>query len=139
MMTIEVKGLTYRIGQMDAVSQFHVTRRIGPLLATMGLSLSQLSTGMNLDMDDFAPILGPVTEMMAKMSDEDANYVIFTCLSVVARDQGGSKFAPITSSGHLMFEDIDMPGMLRLVIEVLKSNLGAFLQGLGAEVTSPSS
>lgn len=133
----EVGGNSYRIGKMNALSQFHVSRRLGPILATMGVSLQTLSGGFKPDLMDFAAVLGPATAMMAKMTDEDTNYIIFNCLSVVARKQGEG-WANICSDGGLMFEDIEMPDLIRLVVDVLHHNLGNFLQGLVDDASSPS-
>lgn len=129
MSKLEVNGHTYAVGKLNALTQFHVSRRLAPMLAAMGISLQSLQTGMNSSMEDFLPVLGPITDMMAKMPDEDVNYIIFTCLAVVSR-QSGEKFGPITQGQNIMYEDIDMPTMLRLVVEVVKENLGTFMQGL---------
>ena len=133
----EVGGNSYRIGKMNALSQFHVSRRLGPILATMGVSLQTLSGGFKPDLMDFAAVLGPATAMMAKMTDEDTNYIIFNCLTVVQRKQGDG-WANICSDGGLMFEDIEMPDLIRLVVDVLHFNLGNFLQGLVDDASSPS-
>jgi hypothetical protein len=104
-------------------------RRLAPLLAQMGVSLQTIQSGISADLTDFLPALGPITNALAKISDDDANYIIFTCLEVVSR-QSGEKWSRITSGMNLMYDDIDMPTMLRLVVEVLKVNLGSFMQGL---------
>lgn len=138
--TIEIKGSVYRMGKLNALAQFHVTRRLGPILATMGISLSKLEAGAKgMSWDDFLPILEPITDVMAKMSNQDVDYVIITCLSVVSRQQGEGKFSPIMTGTNLLFEDIDMPVMLRLVVAVLQENLGGFLPGLSDAQTSQSS
>lgn len=126
---LEVAGNNYNIGKLSPMVQFNVTRRLAPLLAQMGISLQTLQKGMQTDMTDFLPVLGPVTEALARISDEDANYIIFTCLDVVSR-QSGEKWGRINSGANLMYEDIDMPTMLRLVVEVIKENLGSFMRGL---------
>lgn len=129
MTKIEVNGHWYAIGKMGALTQFHVSRRIAPILAQLGISIHTLQTGMDKDLTDFVPVLGPVTEMLSKMSDDDANYILFTCLGVVTRQQG-EKFASVSAGTNLMFDDIDMPTMLRLVVEVVRDNLGGFMSGL---------
>ena len=141
MKTIEINKVTYRVGKLPALAQFHVSRRLGPVIATMGIELAQLKDGMKLDFSDFIPLLGPITDVMAKMSDADVNYIIFTSLGVVSRqqDEAGKKFAPITTNMSLLFEDIDMPVMLRLTVEVLRDNLQGFLPGLSDDPTSQSS
>ena len=138
--TVEIKGQTYQLATLPAITQFHVSRRLGPILATVGISIQMLKSGLKLDLDDFVPMLEPVLDVMAKMKDEDVNYVMFTCLGAVKRLQGENKWAPVTTAGSLiMFEDIGMDLMLRLVIEVLKENLGPFLMELGEEPKLPSS
>ena len=137
MITITIDKVEYRIGKLDALKQFHVSRRLAPLLAEMGISLTMLSKGAGTGIDDFLPILGRIGEMMAKMTDADSNFIIFTSLGVVDIKQG-DKFAPVAVGGNLMFQDMSMTTMLRLVGETLKDNLGGFLMGLDVEKSSPS-
>jgi len=132
--TIDLDGKTYRIGKMSALAQFHVSRRLAPVLAAVGISLQVLTAGSKASIEDMAAVLGPAAEVMAKMSDDDSNYIIFTCLQVVAR-KDDERYAPVASGGLLAYQDIDMPIMIRLVVEVLRVNLGNFLQGL-SDVTS---
>lgn len=138
MSEITIASNKYRIGKINALQQFHVARRLAPVLAAMGVSLHQLSSGAKVSMDDFMPILGPVTEILSRMSDEDSNYIIFSALAVTERQQG-DKWAPVVNGVSLMFQDLDLPAMMRLVVEVLKENLGGFLTGLNDDATSPSS
>jgi hypothetical protein len=126
---ITVNEQTYRIGKLSALGQFHVSRRLAPVLAAVGISLQSLTQGMKADLSDFTTTLGPVADVMSKMSDEETNYIIFTCLNVVGR-KDDNRYAPVSQSGTIMYQDIDMPVMLRLVIAVLRENLGNFLQGL---------
>lgn len=126
---ITVNDQTYRIGKLSALGQFHVSRRLAPVLAAVGISLQSLTQGMQADLSDFTTTLGPVADVMSKMSDEETNYIIFTCLNVVSR-KDDNRYAPVSQAGTLMYQDIDMPVMLRLVIAVLQENLGNFLQGL---------
>lgn len=136
--TTDINGQTYRLGKLGALPQFHISRRLSPLLAVAGTSLAGLKLSLDTDVSEFASILEPVTEIIAKMPEEDVNYILFTCLNVVARKQG-EQWAPITRTGQLMFEDIDMPTMLQIVFGVLKNNLGNFMKGLGGAEPSPSS
>lgn len=129
--TITIKNRLYGIDRkMDAMTQFNVSRRIAPVLATMGVSISALRSG-NVAIEDFAPMLGPITNMIAAMDDETVEYIIAKCLAGV-RVQQGDNWAPVVAAGssRLMFEDIDMPALIRLVVEVLRVNLGDFLTEL---------
>ena len=126
---IEISGMTYRVGKLNALAQFHVSRRLAPVMAAIGLSLQSLTLGINADLTDFSAVLGPAAEVMAAMKDDDANYIIFTCLAQVSR-KDGERYAPVVNNGQFMYADIDLPVMLRLVVEVLRTNLGNFLQEL---------
>jgi hypothetical protein len=125
---IEIGGQQYRIGKMDAMRQFHVARRLAPVLASLGISATEL------DGIDLFSVLGPVSEVLAKMPNEDVEYVIGSCLSVVHRREG-EKWAQVQSplpQARLMYADIDMPVMVRLAVEVVKDNLGGFFADLPA-------
>lgn len=137
---IEVNGARYQIGKLSAMQQFHLGRRLGPALIMAGIGIDMLRKGMRPDMDDIIAIAQPILEVLSKMDDKEAEYIIFTALRAVSIQQG-DKYAPLmTADGaRLMFENIEMPDMMRLVGEVIKDNLGNFLKGLDGELTSSSS
>lgn len=121
---VEVGGHKYRIGRMDARKQFHVARRLSPLLAGMG-GLGDKSAG-------FAAALAPLTEALSSMSDEDVDYVLDACLGVCHRLQQDGRPAPVMTRSGLMFDDIDMAQMIQLAVKVIKENLGGFFPGAAA-------
>ena len=145
-MQITVNNNAYAIGKLEALKQFHLMRRLAPVLATVGLDiakLKKLDSGLGGAGDaetNFLELLAPVVEVVGKMSDEDSNYIIFTCLSVVSRQAPTGGFSPvITPQNQLMFQDLDMLTMLRLAAEVVRENLRGFFSGLGEGTNSPSS
>jgi hypothetical protein len=115
---VEVGGQKYRIGRIDARKQFHVARRLAPLLAGMS-GVPDKSAG-------FAAFLGPLTDALSGMSDEDVDYVLDICLGVCQRLQPNGHPAPVMVRGGLMFEDIDMGQMIQLAVKVIQENLGGF-------------
>lgn len=128
---IEVKGAQYSIGKLPPYEQFHVTRRLGPLVATAGLSFAAVRKAIKEgDTDSIMVMVGPAATILAAMPQEDADYVLNTMLSVVRRKQGDS-WAPVSAGGNrLMFEDIDMLGMIRLAVEVGRINMKDFFSEL---------
>lgn len=119
---VEINGQSYRIGRLDAKKQFHVARRLAPLLAGLGGALKGEAKG-------FAEMVAPIAEALAKMSDEDTDYVIDTCLAVVARQQGEGFQSVMVKGGGLIFQDIDLPAMLQITVAVIQQNLGSFFPG----------
>ncbi len=135
----EINGHRYRFGKLDVMKQFHVVRRLTPAMASVGLSLAKLKSAAHA-----ADLLGPAFEVIAKMSDADSNYVLYTCLRAVHRQDGqaaGSGWVGIvpTSDDVLAYQDIDLPEMLQIVMWVLRVNLGGFFKGLTDAMPSVSS
>lgn len=115
---IEIDGQSYMLGQLDAMKQFHVTRRIAPVLA-------KLREGGDHD------IMSVLIMAIGELSDVDSEYVVQTCLAGCRRKQAGDAgWAMIYRHGQLLFQDITMPAMLRLTWATLQANLADFFTGL---------
>lgn len=130
---IKIGDATYRLGKkLSAMEQFHVTRRLGPALIICGVTVKMMMEGMEVTLTDWLGVAGPVMEVVSKMSDADVEYVIFTCLRACERAQGTSGWAPVVAPDgkQLMFADMDQMEMIRLTVEVLRSNLENFAKGM---------
>lgn len=157
---IELSGKRYQIGKLNAMQQFHVSRRIAPIIPSMipvlmkfyaeversrnaaaNAALGALAAGEDASaaeqrdvlglVDSIAPVLQPFADALAGLKDEDAEYVFGTCLSVVER-QHQNGWAKVWSAAHKtsLFDDMDMGSMLPLVVRVVVENLGPFISGL---------
>lgn len=126
MIEFEVNGVQYRAGQMDARRQFHVMRRLLPLVK----EVPQL---VNPQADPLAS-LGPLLASLGSMADAEFDYVIDACLSVVQRqDHSTATWAPIVASnGMIVYDDIkdDLGALTQIMIPVIKGNLEGFFRGL---------
>ncbi|WP_211243389.1 phage tail assembly chaperone [Chitiniphilus eburneus] len=139
MAEFEINGKQYRSGKLDALKQFHVSRRVAPILPTLlpiFLKLAEThrasgSAPAASAIEIVAELAGPFADGLAAMSDQDADYIIGTCLSVVSRQQG-SAWSPVWSGAQnaMMFDDMDLGVMLPVVVHVIRDNLGNFIQGL---------
>lgn len=117
---IEISGHSYRLAHLDAMSQFHVTRRLGGVLAA-------IRGGTEEDVD----VLSILMQAIGDLSDADTEYVIGKCLTGCLRQQeGDTGWAAVYRNGHMMFADIAMPDMLRLTWATLQANLSDFFTGL---------
>ncbi len=136
---MKINDINYDIGRLNPLKQFHLVRRLVPLLAKSSEGIAALQSGKPQAPADFARLLMPMVDELARMPDEEAEYIIFTCLSVVRRDTQGTGFAPVlTNDGQMMYQDMSMEVMLKLVVEVVKVNLSGFFAGLGGPIESPS-
>ena len=136
----------YSIGRLNALDQFHVSRKIAPIIPTLMPIISEVAKGdltktiESIELGDnnelgslepLAQALEPFMEAFAKMSEEDVNYIIHKCLSVVKR---GSSV--VCRGQSIMFDDLDMEQILPLVVAVIRVSLSNFIQGLLMKASS---
>ncbi len=130
-MDFEINGVSYRSDRMDAFRQFHVARKLAPVVSEV---VPFLARGVSLDsgLSD----LEPVMKAIAAMPEDDCNYVLQSCLSVVRRQQGQG-YAPVWNDGaqRMMFADVDLPVMLQIAARVLQDNLSSFTGALPSAST----
>ena len=139
MREVELDGFKYRTGALNAFEQYHVFRKLAPLFSGMGESFTQLPAmprGENGELSEQIPpgfwqALAPVAEALSKMSMEDSEYVLGTCLKTCTRLNEMGQWARVAApNGQPMFDDIGLMTMLNLCYEVVNDNLGNFF-GVG--------
>jgi hypothetical protein len=144
-MDLEIDGVEYRTGKMNAKLQFHIARRLAPIIARIG-SVSvppapvangngqDHSEGTEPSQEDTTalvaqqvPILAALAESIASLSDKDCDYVLDTCLSVVMRKQA-DRWMPVWNKAASVpqFADLTLPAMMQLAFAVIQDNLGGF-------------
>lgn len=135
MIEFELGTKQYRAEKLNAFQQFHVSRKIAPLIPALipvFLSVSQMKGGLQQNLPTIAGLLQPFADGIAALPDDAAEYVMSTCLSVVRRRTDGETWAPVWSSSakSVMFDDMDLGGLMPIVMRVIQENLGPFIQGL---------
>lgn len=130
---MEISGHQYQFGKLSAMKQWNVLRRVAPaMVGVLGMANLKAAAAADggenqFDVKDLIDKIEPFLDAMSKLSDEDNAYVIDACLSVVTRGQEGDRgWAPVGSSSALMFQDIDLLVMMRLVFEAGRENLLGF-------------
>ncbi|EMP1643786.1 phage tail assembly chaperone [Acinetobacter baumannii] len=151
---INIGEHAYTIGRLNALDQFHVSRKIAPIIPTLMPIITEVAKGDfakviesieavdgkddeavdGKDLTGLQPLaeaLEPFMEAFAKMPEDDVNYIIHKCLSVVKRG------SPIVCRGQsIMFDDLDMAQILPLVIAVIRVSMANFIQGLLTKASS---
>lgn len=133
-MELIIGGNTYSTsGKLDAFSQLHVARKLGPALGAVDSLTRPDNSGKDKSL---LTVL-----ILAQINDADSEFVVKKCLSVVVRRQEGSLAKVQSSDGQLMFQDIPLEGLLQLTVAVIEENLGDFfrtsLARLGQEEPPP--
>jgi hypothetical protein len=137
----------YRSDKLDALTQFHVSRRLLPVLTSFTdvmvnlgpEAVAALVGGEDESAGALSNALGdlaamrPLLEAVAKMPDEDANYVLNSALKVTHRANLApsgeiASWSPVwnTAAKRVMFDDIEMMEMLQIARAVLTESLGRF-------------
>ncbi|MFJ6322260.1 MULTISPECIES: phage tail assembly chaperone [unclassified Rhizobium] len=123
MAEFSVNGIKYRSGVMDAMTEFHVTRRLSPIIGSFrGMMDKKIEDG-----------IGVIADVLAKMSNEDAEFIISSCMNVVEREEaGGRGWAKAWSpkAAKPMYDDITMAVMIQIVFAVLGTVIGPFFDAL---------
>jgi hypothetical protein len=133
-MEIDINGAKFSTGKLNAMQQFHVARRLAPILlafgSAAGAAVKQLDNSGSIS-GDIALLgeMGPVAEAIAQMSDIDSEYVLSNCLSVCQRQDGAAWQKVYQMNGGFLYPmEIDV--MMRLTATVIKENLGNFFSAL---------
>lgn len=137
-MEFEIKGIQYRTAKLSVFDQLKVSRKLLPVLAGVladfqGIKAAAEGGDVYKAMETALP---KIADSLADMSEEDTNAIIFPCLAVVSR-KNGNTWAPVMSQGQLMFDDIDLIGMLQMVGRVVGDSLGNFLPAAPVSETAP--
>ncbi|MFX5295233.1 phage tail assembly chaperone [Acinetobacter baumannii] len=142
---MQIGNHNYEIGRLNAIDQFHVSRKIAPIIPTIMPILTELAKGelqktieklesaeendvsglAEANLESLGAALQPLMDAFAKMPEDDVDYVIKKCLAAVSRN--GAK---VVVRDAIMFDDLGMEHILPLTIAVIRTNLGNFIQGL---------
>lgn len=142
-MEITLNGTRYSSVRLDAFKQFHIARRLAPVVLSLGMGAALMGkfkeanasatpkTEAEAAQDDLTALATagkPIADVLAAMSDADSEYVLKLCLGAVSREQAGTGFAPLlNSAGTLLFSDLGLVQMLQLAHAVVMENLGNFM------------
>lgn len=129
----------YRTEKLNTFDQFHLARKVAPLLPkllpalpialTVGLDLKQaIEQKQNISeqsFSDIAFILEPALEALSSMPKNDIEYVIGLCL-MVAKRKSGDTWMAVWHNNALLIGDMDMTVMLQIVWKVIQQNLSKY-------------
>jgi len=129
--TFEVSGKKYSADKLDAMKQFHIVRKLGPIIAGLlpaGVAMKDMSAFLE---KETASVLPGIAEALARLKDEDADFILYGLLSVVKQEQpNGLGWAPVSSGNQMMYQNISMPDMLKIAFQSGQHNFRDFFSAL---------
>lgn len=133
----EIGNKKFKLSKIDAFKQFHIVRRVGPILADLLPSMKGMQTLKNVDsmsddekLTQISKLAGPIMEGLSKLSDADADLVLIGLLSSVEIQQSAGNWAKIASSGIMMIQDLELPVMMQIAGRAFMYNLSGFFGAL---------
>lgn len=123
--TFEVGGRRFQLNKIDAFKQFHIVRRLAPILGDLlpvAQKLSKLKDNTEAQFESLAPIMDGI----AKLSDADANTVLLGLCSAVEVQQASGNWARIVVGDILAIQDLDLSTLLQIAGRALQFNLAGF-------------
>lgn len=129
-----IGGRSFKLSKINAMKQFHVVRRIAPILGDMLPALKDVArvhkNAENMSQDDqfeqMATIISPIMTGLARLSDADANFVLYSLLAAVEMKQDSGNWAKISNGDMLLFDNLDLPTMLQAAGRAFAFNMIGF-------------
>lgn len=133
--SFEIGSRKFKLNKIDALKQFHIVRRMGPIMSELGPAMIEVSKdSVNLEsmsqnekLNQAAKFLGPVMNGLSKLSDEDSNKVLFGLLASVEVQQSSGNWAKVATDSSIMMQDIELPVLLQAAGRAFMFNLSGFM------------
>ena len=129
--TFTVGGKNYTASKLSAMVQFHIVRKMAPLLAGMLPPDVQSKDIGSLLLSKASAVLPGLADSLSKLSDQDSEFVLYGLLGCVKQEQpNGLGWAPVVVNKQMMFDNITMPDMILIAVKSAQHNFRDFLNAL---------
>lgn len=133
----ELGGRRFKLSKIDAFKQFHIVRRVGPILADLLPGMQELQKEKNFEslnetqkLSAFAKLAGPFMAGLAKLSDEDSERVLYGLLASVEIQGPTGGWMKIASDRILLAQDLELPQLMNIAGRAFMHNLQGFFAAL---------
>lgn len=130
----ELGGRQFKLNKINALKQYHIVRRIGPIMGELLPALNKISKiqdtkKLNADQefDQIATFASPIMHGISKLSDADSEFVLFSLLASVEMKQTSGNWAKVANDNMLMMQDMELPTLLKIAGRAFAFNLSGFL------------
>lgn len=129
----EIGARKFKLNKIDAFKQFHIVRRLGPILGDI-IPVAQKLVGSKIDdlsedqkLEQIAKLAAPLMTGFSKLSDEDANKVLLgLCSAVEMQQMPAGNWARVATDSMVMFQDLDLAVLLQVAGRAFVYNLSGF-------------
>ncbi len=124
-----VGNKSFKLRKVDAFKQFHIVRRLAPVLKDLIPIATKMKKGD--DESESVKALAPILDGISKLSDKDADFVLINLLCAVEMKQESGAWARVaTPESGMMFDNLDLPLMLNIAGRAFMYNIEGFFSAL---------
>ena len=126
----------FKISKINALKQYHIVRRVAPILGEMIPAMKQISkknsAGLTEDekLEQAADVFAPIMHGISKLSDKDSEFVLYGLLAAVEMKQSEGNWAKISNGEMLMFDNLELPVLLQAAGRSFMFNMTGFFDVL---------
>lgn len=129
----EIGGRKFKLGKMNTFKQFHIVRRISPILADLlpeitnlqKISKDDASKSETEKFENTAKVLAPLLTGFSRLSDKDSEFVLYGLLACVEVNLNGA-WSKVATESMLMVQDMELPTLLQIAGRAFMFNLSGF-------------
>lgn len=133
MTEFELGGRKFKVGKLNTFKQFHIVRRLGPILVDLLPALKEIAKTTKAKsnksedeiFEEVAVFLTPMITGLSKLSDEDSEFVLHGLLSCV-ECQFSNSWAKVSVNDMLMVQDLELPALLQIAARAFMANISNF-------------
>lgn len=133
--SFQIGDLQCKVSKINAMKQYHIVRRIAPILSEMIPMMKDIAKTSKQQMtedeqlEQSAKFITPIMDGLAKLSDKDSEFVLYNLLSAVEINQGGV-WSRIVVNDNLMFQNLELPVLLQAAGRAFMFNMQGFFAAL---------
>lgn len=134
----EYGGRRFKLSKVNPFKQFHIVRRVSPILSDLLVIAPQIEKLSKKDSteDDktkmLSEVAGPIMKGLSKLTDADADYVLYGLLNAVEVEHSGV-FSKVAQGENLMMQDLELPTLINIAGKAFMFNLQNFFAVLPAK------
>lgn len=129
----EIGGRKFKLRKMNVFKQFHVVRRISPILADLLPAIGDLQKTSSANsgksetekFEETIKVLTPVLTGFSKLSDQDSEFLLYALLASAEVQLNGA-WAKVSTDSMLMVQDMELPTLLQIAGHAFMYNLSGF-------------
>lgn len=137
----EIGGRKFKLNKIDAFKQFHIVRRVGPILSDLIPAMKDAAKFSSIEAveklsdsekaDLFSKMAGPIMSGLARLSDADADLVLKGLLASVEMQQPPlNNWAKLVQGDIVMIQDLELGTMVQIAGRAFMFNLAGFFGAL---------